>query len=55
MLTNFVDANGDEQDDRGILLRFDLHTVGVMEMEAFLVDFRYLNDMETNRTRFGEE
>ena len=55
MLTNFVDTNGNEQDDSGILVSFDLHAVSIMEMKTFLVDFRYLDEIEGNRTRFGEE
>lgn len=42
MVTNFVDADGDEQHDRRVLLAFDLHVVGVAEMEVLLVDFGHL-------------
>jgi hypothetical protein len=39
MLTNFIDADGNEQDDCRILIGLDLHNVSIMEMEMFLVNF----------------
>ena len=52
MLTDFVDANGNEQDDSGILLPFNLHIVGIMKMETFLMDFRYLQGIGVKRPVF---
>ena len=38
MVTNFIDANGQQKDDRCILIGFHSHAVRIVEMEAFLVD-----------------
>jgi hypothetical protein len=38
MVTNFIDANGQKENDRWILIGFDLHAVRIVDMEAFLVD-----------------
>ena len=44
MLTNFVDANGEKENDRCVFVSGDLDCVRVMKVESLLFDFGNLRN-----------